>query len=87
MKRENIERVKEIEKQIKKLEVLLPYIDNCLNKEKGGFNEIRIILTSQGYETKDIQQFVPQLIPAIAIIAKDEISKQIKVLETELEKL
>lgn len=87
MKKENIRRAVQIEQEIKKLEGLLPYIDNCLNKKEGGFHEIRIILSSTGYETKDIQSFVPQLIPVIAIIAKENIKKKIKELETELETL
>jgi len=50
MNKENIKRANELEKEIKDLEVLIPYIDACLNKSEDGFNGIQIVLSSSGYE-------------------------------------
>ena len=83
MNRENIKRANELVKEVKELEALIPYIDKCLSKEINGFNEIKIVLTSSAYQTREIQQFVPQLMPVIAIMAKDEIRKLITEKETE----
>lgn len=83
MNKENIKRANDLVKEIKELEALIPYIDNCLVKADR-FNEIKILLTSTAYQTREIQQFIPQLMPVIAIIAKDEIRKQIIEKETEI---
>ena len=84
MNKENIKRANELVKEVKELEALITYIDNCLSKKINGFNEIKIILSSNCYKTREIQQFIPQLMPVIAIMAKDEIRKQIIEKETEI---
>ena len=92
MNRENIKLANELVKEVKELEALIPYIDNCLSQGIDGFNdskfnEIKIVLTSSVYQTREIQQFIPQLMPVIAIMAKDEIRKLITEKETEIESL
>ena len=52
MNKENIKRANELVKEVKELEALIPYIDNCLSEEIDGFNEIKIVLTSSAYQTK-----------------------------------
>ena len=87
MNKENIKRANELVKEVKELEALIPYIDNCLSKKINGFNEIKVVLTSNCYQTREIQQFTPQLMPVIAIMAKDEIRKLIIEKETEIASL
>ena len=54
MNRENIKLANELVKEVKELEALIPYIDNCLSQGIDGFNdskfnEIKIVLTSSAY--------------------------------------
>ena len=57
MNRENIKRANELVKEVKELEALIPYIDNCLSQGIDGFNdskfnEIKIVLTPSIWEMR-----------------------------------
>ena len=85
MEKGNLKRAQEIVDKIDYLERVIEHLELCLNESKNEAIEIKAI--SSNLSSKVINEFVPQLLPAIAIIAKDNISNEIKQLEIELKTL
>ena len=85
MEKGNLKRAQEVIESIDYLERLIKHLDLCLNESKNEAIEIKAF--SSNLSSKVINEFVPQLLPAIAIIAKDNISNEIKRLEIELKTL
>lgn len=87
MKRENIERAQEITERIDYLEKLIKHLELCLKENNKKNESIEIKALSSNLSSKVIDEFVPELLPAIAIIAKGNVLNEIKRLEIELETL
>ena len=85
MKKNNLERARYIIERIDYLERLIGHLELCLNGSKNEAIEIKAL--SANLSSKVINEFVPQLLPAIAIIAKGNILNEIKQLEIELKTL
>ena len=85
MEKQNLKRAQEIVERIDYLEKVIGHLGLCLNESKNEAIEIKAL--SSNLSSKVINEFVPQLLPAIAIIAKDNISNEIKRLEIELKTL
>ena len=85
MEKGNLKRAQEIVDRIDYLQRLIGHLELCLKESKNEKIEIKAI--SSNLSSKVINEFVPQLLPAIAIIAKDNISNEIKQLEIELKTL
>ena len=85
MKRDNIERAQKVIERINYLERLIKHLELCLNGSKNEAIEIKAL--SSNLSSKVINEFVPELLPAIAIIAKGNVLNEIKQLEIELETL
>ena len=85
MKKNNLEKARYIIERIDYLERLIKHLELCINESKNEAIEIKAL--SSNLSSKVINEFVPQLLPAIAIIAKGNILNEIKQLEIELETL
>lgn len=85
MKKDNIERAQKVIERINYLERLIKHLELCLNESKNEAIEIKAL--SSNLSSKVINEFVPELLPAIAIIAKGNVLNEIKQLEIELETL
>ena len=85
MEKGNLKRAQEIVDNIDYLERLIKHLELCLNGSKNEAIEIKAL--SANLSSKVINEFVPELLPAIAIIAKGNVLNEIKQLEIELETL
>lgn len=85
MKKENLIRAQQVTERIDYLERLIKHLELCLNGSKNEAIEIKAL--SSNLSSKVINEFVPELLPAIAIIAKGNVLNEIKQLEIELETL
>ena len=85
MEKGNLKRAQEIVDRIDYLERVIGHLELCLKESKNEAIEIKAV--SSNLSSKVINEFIPQLLPAIAIIAKDNISNEIKRLEIELKTL
>ena len=85
MKKNNLERVQKIIERIDYLERLIKHLELCLNGSKNEAIEIKAL--SANLSSKVINEFVPQLLPVITIIAKGNVLDKIKQLEIELKTL
>ena len=85
MEKGNLKRAQEVIESIDYLERLIKHLELCINESKNEAIEIKAL--SSNLSSKVINEFVPQLLPAIAIIAKGNILNEIKQLEIELETL
>ena len=85
MKKNNLERARYIIERIDYLEKVIGHLGLCSKESKNEAIEIKAV--SSNLSSKVINEFVPQLLPAIAIIAKGNILNEIKQLEIELETL
>ena len=85
MEKGNLKRAQEIVERIDYLEKVIGHLELCSKESKNEAIEIKAL--SSNLSNKVINEFVPQLLPAIAIIAKDNISNEIKQLEIELKTL
>ena len=82
MEKGNLKRAQEIVEKIDYLERLIKHLELCLNGSRNEAIEIKAL--SSNLSSKVINEFVPQLLPAIAIIAKGNVLDEIKQLEIEL---
>ena len=85
MEKGNLKRAQEIVERIDYLEKVIGHLELCLKESKNEAIEIKAL--SSNLSSKVINEFVPQLLPAIAIIAKGNILNEIKQLEIELKTL
>lgn len=85
MEKQNLKRAQEIVERIDYLERLIGHLELCSNESKNEVIEIKAL--SSNLSSKVINEFVPQLLPAIAIIAKGNVLDKIKQLEIELKTL
>ena len=85
MEKVNLKRAQEIVDRIDYLERLIGHLELCLKESKNEAIEIKAL--SSNLSSKVINEFVPQLLPAIAIIAKGNALNEIKQLEIELKTL
>ena len=85
MEKQNLKRAQEIVDRIDYLQRLIGHLELCLKESKNEAIEIKAV--SSNLSSKVINEFVPQLLPAIAIIAKGNVLDKIKRLEIELKTL
>ena len=82
MEKGNLKRAQEIVEKVDYLERLIKHLELCLNGSRNEAIEIKAL--SSNLSSKVINEFVPQLLPVIAIIAKGNVLDEIKQLEIEL---
>ena len=85
MEKDNLKRAQEIVDRIDYLQRLIGHLELCLKESKNEAIEIKLL--SANLSSKVINEFVPQLLPVITIIAKGNVLDKIKQLEIELETL
>ena len=85
MEKQNLKRAQEIVDSIDYLERVIGHLELCSKESKNEAIEIKAV--SSNLSNKVINEFVPQLLPVITIIAKGNILNEIKQLEIELETL
>ena len=85
MNKENLKRAQEIVDGIDYLERVIGHLELCSKESKNEAIEIKLL--SANLSSKVINEFVPQLLPVITIIAKGNVLNKIKQLEIELETL
>ena len=85
MEKNNLKRAQEIVERIDYLEKVIGHLELCSKESKN--EAITIKAVSSNFSNKVINEFVPQLLPVIAITAKSNILDEIKQLEIELKTL
>ena len=86
MKRENSKRASEIVSKIEGLEKTLRCIETEMTFDKS--NGVFIKIEPSGFGVFSINEYISKEMKSILLIlAKNEVEKKIKILETELEKL
>ena len=85
MEKGNLKRAQEIVDRIDYLERVIGHLELCSKESKNEAIEIKLL--SANLSSKVINEFVPQLLPVITIIAKGNVLNKIKQLEIELETL
>ena len=85
MEKGNLKRAQEIVERIDYLEKVIGHLELCSKESKNEAIEIKAL--SSNLSSKVINEFVPQLLPVITIIAKCNVLDKIKQLEIELKTL
>ena len=85
MEKQNLKRAQEIVDSIDYLERVIGHLELCSKESKNEAIEIKLL--SANISSKVINEFVPQLLPVITIIAKGNVLDKIKQLEIELKTL